>query len=202
VNGASSAFTLRVTDIKQWFYCPRVVYFTYVMPVDRRITPKMGFGVEQHQVISALERRRTLRRYGLADARRLFHVRLRSRQLGLTGLLDLLIVASAGGAADRYYPVEFKDTLRNISANHRCQLAGYGLLVEEEYSCRVDRGFVYQVPTERVTGVRLDDGLKSRVREAVLAMREMIASERMPAAAKHRGKCVDCEFVNYCGDRF
>lgn len=194
---AEPGFLIRVTDIKQWYYCPRVVYFTYLMPVEKKITPKMRFGAEQHEIISALERRRKLKEYGISEGQRLFHVPLRSTHLGLSGLLDLLLITGS-----RYIPIEFKDTLRGVSMNHRYQLAGYALLIEENYACKVDQGFLYQIPTDRVNTIRLDDQLKSAVRNAVNDIHEMIATESMPQPTPQRGKCTDCEFLHFCGDRF
>jgi len=191
------AFLIRVTDIKQWFYCPRVVYFTYLMPVEKKITAKMTFGAEEHEVISALEHRRKLQEYGITEGERRFHVPLKSRQLGLSGTLDLLLVSGAD-----CIPVEFKDTSRGVSQNHKYQLAGYALLVEETYSSTVDRGFVYQIPTGRISTVRLDGGTKDTVRQAVTDIHAMIAAERMPDPPSQRGKCTDCEFLHFCGDRF
>lgn len=194
---AASAFTIRVSDIKQWFYCPRVVYFTYLMPVQKKVTAKMQFGAEEHEVLSALERRRKLRRYGLEEGKRLFHVPLVSDKLGLSGVLDLLIISG-----EDYYPVEFKDTTRGVSQNHRYQLTGYALLVEEKYACQVSRGFVYQIPTSQVTSVRIDQKSKDVVIKAVDDMRRMISREIMPEAASQRAKCTDCEFLHFCGDRW
>ena len=35
---------IRVSDIKQYFYCPRVVYHTYYTPVTRPTTHPMQIG--------------------------------------------------------------------------------------------------------------------------------------------------------------
>ena len=88
---------IRVSDIKQYFYCPRVVYHTYFTPVHRPTTHPMELGALEHEVLSVLERRRTLARYGLeAGGSRKFHVSLHAESLGLTGVLDLLIETEAG----------------------------------------------------------------------------------------------------------
>ena len=76
---------IRVSDIKQYFYCPRVVYHTYFTPVHRPTTHPMQLGAVEHEVLSVLERRRTLARYGLEAGSRKFHVSLHAPDLGLTG---------------------------------------------------------------------------------------------------------------------
>jgi CRISPR-associated exonuclease Cas4 len=187
---------LRISDLKQWFYCRRVVYWTYCLPVPKKSTYKMEHGAEQHEVLAALERRRELREYGLANGQRLFHVPLYSARLGLSGLLDLLVVTEG----NQYFPVEFKETTGKVGMNHRYQLAGYAVLIEDVYNVEVTTGFIYRIPLKRVTSVRLTAALKRKARTALSEMRAMLDAERMPLPTPQRGKCVDCEFRRFCSD--
>src|SRR5579883_2652766 len=92
---------LRVNDLKQYEYCPRIVFYNTVMPVDRKTTVKMARGKDEEFRLDALEKRRTLRRYELVSGERRFHVWLESKKLALSGKLDLLIVSPKG-----YFPVD------------------------------------------------------------------------------------------------
>ncbi len=98
-------FPLRVNDLKQFEYCPRIVFYNTVMPVERKSTVKMERGKEIELKLDSLEARRTLRRYRLAEGERRYHVWLSSDRLGLSGKLDLLIVTP-----EACYPVDFKHT--------------------------------------------------------------------------------------------
>jgi CRISPR-associated exonuclease Cas4 len=188
---------LRVNDLKQYEYCPRVVYYQYVMPADRKATFKMEHGKSAEACVDALERRRTTRRYGLPDGTRHFHVRLASEVLGLSGKLDLLIESSSG-----WLPVDFKESTGPVRPNHVFQLCGYALLVEEAYRCSVSRGFIYLIPGNRVQPVDLTEELKSHTLTLLDGIRTMIASQRVPDATDVRARCTDCEYRNYCGDVF
>ena len=53
--------TFTVTDLKQYMYCPRIVYYTYCMPLLRPTTFKMEEGIVTHGEEKARERRRSLR---------------------------------------------------------------------------------------------------------------------------------------------
>src|SRR5438874_4492812 len=119
--------TLRVTDIKQQIYCPRICYWNYLMPVEKRLPPKMEYGAADHALLAHLEARRTLRAYGLNSGSRRFHVRLTSERMGLTGVLDALLETP-----EERIPVEYKDTLGGVRLNHRVQLAAYAMLLREE----------------------------------------------------------------------
>jgi len=63
---------LRVTDLKQWAYCRRIVYYQHRMPGAGAPTYKMQEGRRAQELIERLEVRRTLREYGLDAAERRF----------------------------------------------------------------------------------------------------------------------------------
>ncbi|MCX7855975.1 MAG: CRISPR-associated protein Cas4 [Anaerolineae bacterium] len=84
-----------VTDLKQYAYCPRIVFYTYCLPLIRPTTGKMEEGRLAHEEARDRERRRTLRIYGLEEARRHFDVLVASEELGLTGRIDLVLEIGA-----------------------------------------------------------------------------------------------------------
>ena len=188
---------LRVTDLKQQVYCPRIAYWNYVVPVERRLPRKVEYGAADHALLARLEARRTLRDYGLAAGVRRFHVRLTSETLGLTGVLDALLETER-----ERIPVEYKDTLGGVRLNHRLQLAAYGLLLRETEGPPVRRGMVFIIPEQRVVSVRLDATLDHAARKALEELREALAKEILPPPADRWAKCRDCEFLRFCGDRY
>ncbi len=189
---------LRVNDLKQMLYCPRIVFYQHCLPVDRRSTLKMEAGQSAQEMIERLEQRRSFRRYGLEQARRHFHVWLQSARLGLSGKLDLLLETQEG----EYLPVDFKNTRRRPYGNHLLQLAGYALLVENSLSVTVHRGFLYLIPLSEVVPVEIGSDLKNQARKQLEDIRRMLRAERMPAPTPVRARCWDCEYRNYCGDVF
>jgi CRISPR-associated exonuclease Cas4 len=186
-----------VNDLKQFEYCPRIVFYQYLMPVARKTTFKMEEGRRAETSIDELEKRRTLQRYGLAEGTRHFHVSLRSERLGLSGKLDLLIEGSEG-----LFPVDFKFSSGRPRRNHVYQLCGYALLLEETYGRVVRQGFIYMIPKKEVTALELTDQLKNETLVMLEAMREMIHVERMPNPTPVRARCDECEYRNYCADVF
>ena len=186
---------IRVSDIKQYFYCPRIVYHTYYTPVTRPTTHPMQIGAVRHEVLSVLERRRTLSRYGLDAGRRQFHISLRAESLGLSGVLDLLIETKDGA-----FPVEFKDTTQRLNLNAKYQLTAYALMVEECLGQPVPQGFIYRIPTGSITAVPISEILRRKTLDAIEQIRRMLSDEWMPPPTSQRGKCVECEFRRFCAD--
>lgn len=187
---------LKVSDIKQFLYCPRILYFTYVCPVDKKITRKMNYGKEEHLELDRLEKRRTFRRYRLEKGERIFHARLYSARLGLEGMLDMHIVS--GGEP---IPVEFKYSSQEPAINHKYQLIAYAMLLEDTYRKPVRQGFLYFIPGNRIYPVEVTPNARDFVKETLAKIRHMINSETFPKPPYGKGKCTDCEFRNYCRDR-
>jgi CRISPR-associated exonuclease Cas4 len=196
-ESGETSIELRVNDLKQFAYCPRIVFYQYTMPVQRKATFKMEHGKAVEPRIEHLEHRRTLRAYGLQDGRRQFQVWLRSKRLGLSGRLDMMITTPDG-----IFPVDFKDTLRRVHDNHRVQLCAYAMLIEDVYQRQVSAGFIYRVPRSDVVAVDMTAELRAETLRCLNAIRVMIRAEHMPSPTSVRARCTDCEYRNYCGDIF
>ncbi|MEW6215525.1 MAG: CRISPR-associated protein Cas4 [Nitrospirota bacterium] len=192
-----SLIPLRVSDLKQYAYCPRVVYYQYLMPVGKKTTFKMEYGKLEEARIDRLETRRKLQRYGIAEGKRLFHLTINSGRLALSGKLDMLIETQ-----DEYIPVDFKYTRGKPHKNHIYQLCGYSLILEDVYHREVRHGFVYLIPLEDTVIFELSDLLKDETVKMLSDIRQMLKQEKMPPPAENRNKCFDCEYKNYCGDVF
>jgi CRISPR-associated exonuclease Cas4 len=87
---------LRVTDLKQWAYCGRIVYFQRRMPGVGKQTYKMEEGKTAQEMIEQLEMRRTLREYGFEGTVRKFGLWLENEEPGISRQVGLIV-----GDADR-----------------------------------------------------------------------------------------------------
>jgi CRISPR-associated exonuclease Cas4 len=189
-------FPLRVTDLKQWAYCPRIFYYYHVLPDVRPETFKMEAGRQAGRSEVGREERRSLRAYGIAAGEREFDVAVRSPRLGVRGEIDMVITVAGSGEV---IPVDYK--LARIAGVHfQLQLAVYGLLLEEMRACQVQRGFLYEIPLRRAVQVKLDARLRTKALKAVETMRQLFEQEAMPAPTTNRAKCVACEFRRFCND--
>ena len=113
----------------------------------------------------------------------------------MTGVLDLLIETESGA-----YPVEFKSTTQRLDLNAKCQLTAYAMMLEECRDVKVTGGFIYRIPTERITPVTISESLREKTRRALRDIRRMLSTEWMPPPTPQRGKCVECEFRRFCND--
>ena len=186
---------LRVSDLKQYYYCPRIVYYQYVLPVDRVTTYKMEKGKTSQEELEELEARRKLKVYGLAEGKRIFNPWVKSDLIGLSGKLDLLIETDS-----QLYPVDFKFTRGRPHKNHLYQLGGYALILEDQRSKPVNQGFIYLIPQKDAVIFEITEAIKQDCKRMLTEIRDMIKNESFPGPALQREKCTDCEYQNYCRD--
>lgn len=183
------------TELRQFHYCPRVVFFARCTPVRRRETVLMTHGREKHESELLRERRRALSRYDLTEGERRYDVRLSSAALGLNGELDLLIVNGTDA-----HPVEFKNSRRPPDPGHRLQLCAYALLVEAALGLRCPHGYWHSSVTKETHVVEFDRRLRNRTANAIKTVRTLIRAERCPEPTVRVEKCLECELRNFCGD--
>lgn len=186
---------LRVSDLKQFHYCPRVVYYQYVLPVEHKVTYKMERGKVAQEEIERLESRRKLTKYGLREGSRKFDVWINSKRWQLSGKVDMIIETESA-----VFPVDFKFTKGRPYKNHIYQLGGYALILEDVCQKPVNSGFVYLIVQQDAVLFEISADLKEECVHTLKEIREMVERERFPEAPSQRAKCADCEYQNYCRD--
>ncbi len=183
-------------DVRQFFYCPRVIYFRYVMRVRVRPTVKMDRGKKIH---AEKYRPKKYEREGRVE--RYYNVYLSSERLGLVCLIDMLEVEG-----DEVRIVEVKTgrvaESGEISEHHRAQVIAQVLVVEDVLGRDVRRVAVKYEGEEGSETVWLEvsEAEKAKVMRALERMREVIVMEDIPEPTPIRGRCVDCEYRVYCSD--
>ena len=186
---------VRGSDLRQWTYCPRVVWWTHVCPVGKVESFKMKQGLLKERRLQRLQKRRTLRAFGLRQGQVENNVSLFSRHLGISGKLDMLIRVGANR-----FPVEVKFTQGPARLNHRLQLAGYAMLLEAEFGIPISHGFIVRLPDDAVDQIPMDRSLRELTWQTIQAVRQTIKREQMPAAVTQPARCLDCEYLRFCGD--
>jgi CRISPR-associated exonuclease Cas4 len=118
-------------------------------------------------------------------------VPLWSERLGLQGKADLVEFRGDGP-----YPVEYKlGRRRGIHAD--LQLCAQALCLEEMLGVEVARGAIFYHGMHRRHEVMIDEPLRQATLRAIEAVREMLGSQRLPAAPND-ARCSSCSLLNAC----
>lgn len=191
----------RVTDLKQYCYCPRIVYYHYCLPAVRPTTYKMAAGIEAQAAEEDREARRSLRIYGLRRGVYESNVYLESIPLGLRGQVDLVIQTDDNLRGEpELIPVDYKLSSGPLGSHFKLQLLAYGLMLEEMRGLPVRRGFLYAIPKRRATEIVFTPELRHTLSQALVLMNEIAGREWMPGPPQQRAKCAACEFRRFCND--
>jgi len=183
---------ITVVDVRDYAYCPRVVYFTKVLHLRERVTEAMEYGRERHEepplapLVPKLKPVKVMR-----------DVELTSRKLMLTGKVDLIVVTKHG----EYVPVEVKWSEPQAGGpkrQHRVQLTAYALLIEDAFETTVKRAIVYYSRAGKLLQVALTDHDKRQVKQIVKRIYEVIRGEELPEVKKDEEQCADCGYRPYC----
>lgn len=189
--------TFRVIDLKQYVYCPRILYYHTVLPQIRPLTYKMEAGIAAHRREEGREKRRSLRTYGLQHGKRFFNVQLFDPALGLSGEVDMVVETET-----ELIPIDFKNAKR-VGRHFRLQLMAYGRMLETadpKTMLAVKRGFLYLIPKRTAVEVRFTNSLRNQLAIAMKQIQAVADRQQLPPATKHKQRCVDCEFRRFCND--
>jgi CRISPR-associated exonuclease Cas4 len=183
-----------VTDLKQYMYCPRILYYQTCLPTIRPTTYKMQAGVEAHADERQRASRRSTQWYGLPEGKRLFDVWVQSTTLGLSGQIDEVVQTPS-----EVVPVDYKMAQR-VGQHYKTQLAAYAMMLEEAYQTQVQRGIIYLIPTRKANEIAITRALRQQVQATLATMRAIAERETMPEPTEWRQRCTDCEFRRFCND--
>lgn len=187
----------RVIDLKQYQYCPRILYYHRCLPDVRPITGKMEMGIESHQDEPKRAARRLLRVMEIGSGVRHFNVRLIAPSLHLSGEIDEVIEVTA--PTPTLIPVDYKLS-RSAGKHFKVQLGAYAMMLESQYQIKVTRGYIYLIPLRRAESVSISGALRNSVKNALEAMIRISEQEQMPPPTSEVQKCISCEFRRFCND--
>jgi CRISPR-associated exonuclease Cas4 len=183
---------ITVVDVRDYAYCPRVVYFTRVLHLRERVTEAMEYGKEQQGEVPLAPLMPRLR-----PAKVMKEVELTSYRLKLTGKVDAIVVTRHG----EYVPVDVKwsePQAERPRRQHKAQLAAYALLIEEGFKTTVKRAMIYYSRAGKLVQVALTDHDKRQVKQFVDRIYEVIRREELPEVRKSEEQCRDCGYRMYC----
>ena len=172
---------MATSDLRQYFFCPRIVYWRRVFRASYRPGKVVEVGGDKAYWLSRLNQ------FKGCDVE--FDVRLRSKRLGLVGVLDALVKCR-----QRAYPVEVKRGV--VKDGHDVQLGAYAMMLEE-LGYEVSEGYLYY-PGRGLVRVEVNEGLRKKVIRTVEEVRGIICQGKMPKPTRERWKCIVCDHETIC----
>ena len=192
-----NTYKLPIHLIRQFLFCPRVVYFLEVLNIPRVSPIWVKEGEKHHQKQAELFKRRTLARFNLENSTFKNNVNLFHNDFNFHGICDGLIISNKN-----IYPVEIKLHGTKPTKAQKMQLIAYGILAEKIYEKDFNLGFITFEKNAKTIPIKVDEKQKKELINWVEKIIEMIKKEKLPYSDASEEKCTQCEFENYCNDRF
>jgi len=193
--------SISVTDVKHYFYCPRIIYFEHVLHAKPVLGSQQEKSNKKHKEYVQKENRRKDAIYYSSEfsgARKMLFVPLFSARLGLKGIVDLIIQTYN----DEYIPVDYKNMTSNkgrIWMDHKYQLTSYALLMEENFNTNVKRGFINYIPEKLILELEITSTMKTHVKRVLSRIKRIIQEEKLPQERVAKEKCTGgCGFKGLC----
>ncbi|MCS7127595.1 MAG: CRISPR-associated protein Cas4 [Thaumarchaeota archaeon] len=179
-----------VSLIRQFYYCPRIVYFSQVLGLREMTTELMKAGKEEH----AKEEDRDSRRKRVQLGGERYHrLHLRSERLGLEGVVDMVIENKGLVVVERKYAERPRRPLKG----HYYQVVAYAMLVESECGRPVRKGRIVYLKSRASIEFEITDEMRRHVLWAVKRIKEIVEEEVIPPYSPRPG-CRTCGYRSVC----
>lgn len=185
--------------LRQYCFCPRIPYFYLVRALQPYEQLWVKQGVDEHERQQMLMNRRNLSRFDIkSDGVIKNTVELYGEKLNLHGICDAVLETSSEVAI-----LEFKNTSNNkVTAGTAVQLTAYAMLYEEQFHKPVRRGFVLYGTKAKSIEIVFNPELRQKTINIKNCILEIIKHAYIPDSSADEKKCGQCEFINFCADRF
>lgn len=187
---------LQVSDITQYFYCPRKVYFIKTLGLRIPARHKMNAGKDEHKrEHRRIKERKSIYGFPREEVKDVLHrVPVEDPKHHLHGRVDTVVILKN----DKIIPVDVKySSFRNVRRNWKKQLTAYALLLETKFEKEVKRGIIYLPQRREQLEVEISQEDKKHIKKDIRKIIKTIASEKMPPVRRGK-KCNYCEMKKFC----
>jgi len=182
--------------IRQYYFCPRIIYFLGVLGYSERLTESMVEGKDFH----SSEERKAKRRRSVAGERRepaksvWSKLPAASEKLGLYGVIDEVYETENGLIIVEN---KFMKAPRKPYPGHIYQAAAYAMLAEEKIGKIARKIIIKYLRDNKAFEIPLTEDLKRHVLWTISRIKSIIEGEKLPRGNPKR--CENCGFTKICG---
>ena len=186
---------ISATDLQEFWYCPRFIYFMYVLRIrqyeEKRI--KVQIGREVHKAKS-LEKEYLRKALGVVKQEK--EVYLSNEELGICGIIDEILHLEDGSITLLEYKFaenKFKFRTQFFQAVY------YSLLIDSNYDTDVKLCyFVYTRSGTKPVKYLISQKHKSYINDCISEFKRVYYEGYYPKRTKYLRQCPDCTYNRIC----
>lgn len=187
-----------VNLIRQFHFCPRIVYYTLLTNIKPVYPKHVELGLKYHEIQEKLSKNRKFKKLKIDYQKIVLNKFLEDIELGIYGKVDLALISK-----EEVVPVEFKFIKsKKPSYSHILQLFGYGSLLKKHFNKKFERMAIIYSNNVKVFNIgatkkQMEDFLKT-----IDEIKKIVNIAVLPDSSASESKCLQCEYLNFCDDRF
>jgi CRISPR-associated exonuclease Cas4 len=174
-------------EIRQFIYCPRIIYFRRVYNTKFSLKPLMEKGVKYHSQIFKRNRKRK-------DSQILYNYYIENKALNLNCRLDTVKITNSGIIVEE---IKRFGSPENIFRSHELQLLLTGLLAEIHFQKPLISVVIKYYNGKQWSSVPKEVDIDDLIVN-LNQVRSMIKNQYIPLPTTNKEKCTECEFKRIC----
>lgn len=186
-----------VNQIRQYYFCHRIPYYSLCTNLKPIYPKHVELGLDYHKSQEMLLKSRKFKKLKIEYISILSNYYIEDESLNLNGILDIAFICK-----DEVIPVEFKNINKKPNLSHILQLTAYGILLEKETKKNCYRGFIIYSNNIKFYPIKITQFLKEKVMRTIKNIEVIIRNGHIPYSSAEQNKCLQCEYLNFCNDRF
>lgn len=186
-----------VNLIRQYKFCPRIVYYALLTNIKPVYPRQVSLGSEYHDLQQKMLNSRKFKKFHIEYQEIVSDKYIESETLSICGKVDMAFLTK-----DEVVPLEFKHIASKPSYSHILQLFGYGSLLEEKYHKKFNRAFVVHSNNMKFYKIAITNKHKEDFFKIIKNIQSIIKKDTLPHSSADESKCGQCEYINFCDDRF
>ena len=190
-----SQTSITPSEIIQYLYCPRFIYFEKVLGIPQFEEKSYKAMKGRHLHDSKQRMNRDYLRKKLGVTKKFQEQYLTNHSL--RGKVDEVLFLDDGSAAPLDY--KFAKYKEKVFNTYKTQLASYAWLIEDNFNRPVTRGYlVYTRSKSKLIEVKLEESFKNDVKQKIMEIIQIIDQNYFPKATRYKQRCIECTYRNIC----
>jgi len=181
--------------IRQYIFCPRIVYFHLFSNIKPAFPRHVKFGIQYHDKQNKLLTHRKFKKLKIDYLKIISDCYMYDENLDIKGIVDIGFISK-----DEVVACEYK-YIKKPELSHYLQVTGYALLMEKEFNLPAKRGFVIYGKNLKFQPINIQKHKKTFF-NVLDKIKFIEKNEIFPDSSASDNKCSQCEYINFCDDRF
>jgi CRISPR-associated exonuclease Cas4 len=185
---------LTASDLMNYLYDPRIIYFVHVLKIPQTTTVKELKGREKYEEFIAASKRNKIIRE-LPRLSKTYNVYLSSEKYGFATKIDCIAIDDRRKEA---YPIQVKYSYKPkvLYRSQRFQIIMEAVLIEEELGYKVPFGFIKFLKSKNCVKIAVTNNLKVELLKIFSEIENIVGKERLPKETVFKKRLVDNCYKN------